>query len=198
MSVVQMHLHMHVCTRTYTDIDSQTHMCTHACTHMPTYTPTHKRVHVCTTHTHAYTHPHPPLSIWMPVPFYPQDQGMTHHHWKSLLTAIRVFQRKTFPHTSLKGRQMKWPRGLHIVQAFQEQPESRAMVFVKTRDLAEALLQWMLRRPSLKRLKPGKIVGTGPSVDKGGESSSEALERRHTDIATKTWVAYGNSHVACR
>ena len=75
---------------------------------------------------------------------------------------------------------------MHVVQAFQEQPESRAMVFVKTRDLAEALLQWMLRRPSLKRLKPGKIVGTGPSVDKGGESSSEALERRHTDIATKT------------
>ena len=55
------------------------------------------------------------------------------------------------------------------MQAFRKEPESRVMVFVKTRDLAEALLQWMLRRPSLKRLKPGKIVGTGPSVDKGGE-----------------------------
>lgn len=55
-----------------------------------------------------------------------------------------------------------------LVKAFRDEPESRAIIFVKTRDLAAALQQWMLRRPQLKTLKPGKMVGAGPSVESGG------------------------------
>lgn len=55
-----------------------------------------------------------------------------------------------------------------LFKAFMEEPESCAMVFVKTRDLAGALQEWMQRRPRLKQFRPGKIVGAGPSSEKGG------------------------------
>ena len=62
-----------------------------------------------------------------------------------------------------------------LVKAFQEEPESRAMIFVRTRDLAAALQHWMLRTPALYWLKPGKMVGAGASVDSGGQSSKYFL-----------------------
>jgi ERCC4-related helicase len=56
-----------------------------------------------------------------------------------------------------------------LIKAFRDEPTSRAIIFVKTRDLAEALVQWMRRRPQLKKLKPGKMVGAGASQESGGE-----------------------------
>lgn len=55
-----------------------------------------------------------------------------------------------------------------IRKVFSEKPESRAIVFVKTRDMAVCLERWMKRRPNLKVLKPGKIVGAGASSERGG------------------------------
>nr|KAG5687676.1 hypothetical protein BaRGS_027568 [Batillaria attramentaria] len=63
-----------------------------------------------------------------------------------------------------------------LFRAFTEEPESRAMIFVKTRDLAAALQQWMLRRPKLRQLKPGKIVGAGPSTEKGGMTKNQQVD----------------------
>ncbi|XP_076460838.1 ATP-dependent RNA helicase DHX58-like isoform X2 [Babylonia areolata] len=63
-----------------------------------------------------------------------------------------------------------------ITKAFRTEPESRAIVFVKTRDLVSALLKWMLRRPELKALKPGKMVGAGPSTDKGGMTKNQQVD----------------------
>ncbi|KAL8604965.1 hypothetical protein ACOMHN_028593 [Nucella lapillus] len=63
-----------------------------------------------------------------------------------------------------------------LTTGFREEPESRAIVFVKTRDLASALRKWMLRRPQLRALKPGKMVGAGPSTDRGGMTKTQQVD----------------------
>lgn len=65
---------------------------------------------------------------------------------------------------------------LLLTKAFTDEPESRTMVFVKTRDLASALLHWMRRRPRLLPLKPGKMVGAGASVDSGGMTKNQQVD----------------------
>ena len=46
--------------------------------------------------------------------------------------------------------------------------ESRGIVFVKTRDLAIAIVSWMKETPGLKELNAIKFVGQNMSADKGG------------------------------
>ena len=47
---------------------------------------------------------------------------------------------------------------------------SRGIVFVKTRDLATAIVSWMNETPGLKPLNAIKFVGQNESADKGGIS----------------------------
>ncbi|PVD29709.1 hypothetical protein C0Q70_08965 [Pomacea canaliculata] len=63
-----------------------------------------------------------------------------------------------------------------IRKVFSEKPESRAIVFVKTRDMAVCLERWMKRRPNLKVLKPGKIVGAGASSERGGMTKNQQVD----------------------
>ena len=53
---------------------------------------------------------------------------------------------------------------------------SRGIVFVKTRDLATAIVSWMTETPELKKLNPIKFVGQNESADKGGISLWRASE----------------------
>ena len=46
--------------------------------------------------------------------------------------------------------------------------ESRGIVFVKTRDLATAIVSWMKETPGLRELSAIKFVGQNMSADKGG------------------------------
>lgn len=48
--------------------------------------------------------------------------------------------------------------------------DSRGIVFVKTRDLAKAIVNWMNETPGLRELKPIQFVGQNMSADKGGKS----------------------------
>ncbi|XP_025096123.1 probable ATP-dependent RNA helicase DDX58 isoform X1 [Pomacea canaliculata] len=63
-----------------------------------------------------------------------------------------------------------------ISRVFSEEPESRAIIFVKTREMAVCLEQWMKRRPNLKVLKPGKIVGAGASSERGGMTKNQQVD----------------------
>ena len=50
--------------------------------------------------------------------------------------------------------------------------ESRGIVFVKTRDLATAIVSWMKETPRLRELSAIKFVGQNMSADKGGMLTS--------------------------
>ncbi|XP_041368222.1 antiviral innate immune response receptor RIG-I-like isoform X2 [Gigantopelta aegis] len=60
--------------------------------------------------------------------------------------------------------------------AFRKNPESRAMVFVKTRAQATALKSWMKETPGLKDLNPGVFTGAQASVDKGGMTKTQQVD----------------------
>ena len=58
-----------------------------------------------------------------------------------------------------------------ILRAYKGQEQSRnsrGIVFVKTRDLATAIVSWMKETPGLKDLNAIKFVGQNESADKGG------------------------------
>ncbi|XP_013391117.1 probable ATP-dependent RNA helicase DDX58 isoform X2 [Lingula anatina] len=61
-------------------------------------------------------------------------------------------------------------------KAYEEKPDSRGIVFCKTRALTETLKNWMLETESLKALNPKCLVGTNAAVDKKGMTSSQQVD----------------------
>lgn len=63
-----------------------------------------------------------------------------------------------------------------LVRKFSAEPDSRAMIFVRTKVMASALVQWMLRRPQLKPMNPLKITGAGESAEQGGMTKVQQVD----------------------
>lgn len=55
-----------------------------------------------------------------------------------------------------------------ILDCFKENIDSRIIVFVKTRELANALELWIKDTPDFKRLNAKKMVGACATAEKGG------------------------------
>lgn len=55
-----------------------------------------------------------------------------------------------------------------IFKMLREKRDSRIIVFIKTRDLADAMVNWMRETDGLDRLKPHKFVGAQAAGAKGG------------------------------
>ncbi|CAH1258815.1 DDX58 [Branchiostoma lanceolatum] len=60
-----------------------------------------------------------------------------------------------------------------ILKAYAEKPDSRCLLFCKTRALTIALLTWMQEDPALCKLNPGRLVGAGAS---GGMTKNQQVE----------------------
>ncbi|XP_078588696.1 antiviral innate immune response receptor RIG-I-like [Branchiostoma floridae x Branchiostoma japonicum] len=63
-----------------------------------------------------------------------------------------------------------------ILQAYAEKPDSRCLLFCKTRALTIALLTWMQEDPDLRKLNPGRLVGAGASESTGGMTQNQQVE----------------------
>jgi len=55
-----------------------------------------------------------------------------------------------------------------LQKQFRKSPDSRCIIFVKTRDLVNAIHRWMTETPDLKRLGSVPFVGAQASVQQGG------------------------------
>ena len=56
-----------------------------------------------------------------------------------------------------------------IFRLYRDQPESRVIVLIKTRDLVQAIESWMKETDGLSCLNPVKFVGAQASEEKGGK-----------------------------
>ena len=56
-----------------------------------------------------------------------------------------------------------------IFRLYRDKPESRVIVLIKTRDLVQAIENWMKETDGLSCLNPVKFVGTQASEEKGGK-----------------------------
>ncbi|XP_078588697.1 antiviral innate immune response receptor RIG-I-like [Branchiostoma floridae x Branchiostoma japonicum] len=63
-----------------------------------------------------------------------------------------------------------------ILQAYAEKPDSRCLLFCKTRALTIALLTWMQEDQALRKLNPGRLVGAGASESTGGMTQNQQVE----------------------
>ncbi|XP_078659837.1 antiviral innate immune response receptor RIG-I-like isoform X1 [Branchiostoma floridae x Branchiostoma belcheri] len=63
-----------------------------------------------------------------------------------------------------------------ILQAYTEKPDSRCLLFCKTRALTIALLTWMQEDEALRKLNPGRLVGAGASESTGGMTQNQQVE----------------------
>ncbi|XP_066278582.1 antiviral innate immune response receptor RIG-I-like [Branchiostoma lanceolatum] len=63
-----------------------------------------------------------------------------------------------------------------ILQAYAEKPDSRCLLFCKTRALTIALLTWMKEDPDLRKHNPGRLVGAGASESTGGMTQNQQME----------------------
>ncbi|XP_035673076.1 antiviral innate immune response receptor RIG-I-like [Branchiostoma floridae] len=63
-----------------------------------------------------------------------------------------------------------------ILQAYAETPDSRCLLFCKTRALTIALLTWMQEDQALRKLNPGRLVGAGASESTGGMTQNQQVE----------------------
>ncbi|XP_064604093.1 ATP-dependent RNA helicase DHX58-like [Liolophura sinensis] len=59
-----------------------------------------------------------------------------------------------------------------ILLAYKEKADSRGIIFVKTRDLVQALHRWMMETPDLKWLNPHKLVGQA-TQEEGGMTQNQ-------------------------
>ncbi|XP_076102863.1 antiviral innate immune response receptor RIG-I-like isoform X1 [Mytilus galloprovincialis] len=63
-----------------------------------------------------------------------------------------------------------------IFKMLREKRDSRIIVFIKTRDLADAMVNWMRETDGLDRLKPHKFVGAQAAGAKGGMTKKDQTE----------------------
>ncbi|XP_052100654.1 antiviral innate immune response receptor RIG-I-like [Mytilus californianus] len=63
-----------------------------------------------------------------------------------------------------------------IFKVLREKRDSRIIVFIKTRDLADAMVNWMRETDGLDRLKPHKFVGAQAAGAKGGMTKKDQTE----------------------
>lgn len=56
-----------------------------------------------------------------------------------------------------------------ILKLYTEKPDSRVIVFIKTRESVQAIGNWMKETDDLRCLNPVICVGTEASGEKGGE-----------------------------
>lgn len=56
-----------------------------------------------------------------------------------------------------------------IFRLYRDQPESRVIVLIKTRDLVQAIERWMKETEGLSCLNPVKFVGAQATEEKGGK-----------------------------
>ncbi|XP_071167745.1 ATP-dependent RNA helicase DHX58-like [Mytilus edulis] len=60
-----------------------------------------------------------------------------------------------------------------IFKLYKEKPDSRVIIFIKTRELVQAIENWMKDTDGLSCLNPVKFVGTQASGEKGGMTKME-------------------------
>ncbi|KAI8494527.1 ATP-dependent RNA helicase ddx58 [Branchiostoma belcheri] len=63
-----------------------------------------------------------------------------------------------------------------ILQAYAEKPDSRCLLFCKTRALTIALLTWMQEDAALRKLNPGRLVGAGARESTEGMTQNQQVE----------------------
>ncbi|KAI8514011.1 ATP-dependent RNA helicase ddx58 [Branchiostoma belcheri] len=63
-----------------------------------------------------------------------------------------------------------------ILQAYAEKPDSRCLLFCKTRALTIALLTWMQEDEALRKLNPGRLVGAGARESTEGMTQNQQVE----------------------
>ena len=63
-----------------------------------------------------------------------------------------------------------------IFRLYRDQPESRVIVLIKTRDLVQAIESWMKETDGLSCLNPVKFVGAQASGEKGGMTKNDQDE----------------------
>jgi len=61
-----------------------------------------------------------------------------------------------------------------IIKYFRENPDSRGIVFVKTREMTVALMNWMQETDGLKELNPHNVVGSNAPSQKAGTFTRRA------------------------
>ncbi|XP_023931940.1 probable ATP-dependent RNA helicase DHX58 isoform X2 [Lingula anatina] len=76
-------------------------------------------------------------------------------------------------------------------KAYEEKPDSRGIVFCKTRALTENLRCWMLETESLKALNPQCLVGTNAAVERRGMTPNQQVDilKYFKDGNTKLLIA---------
>ena len=57
-----------------------------------------------------------------------------------------------------------------ITKHYKKKPDSRGIVFCKTREMTVALVNWMKDTPELRELKPHNLVGTNAPANKAGRA----------------------------
>jgi len=62
-----------------------------------------------------------------------------------------------------------------ILSYFEENEESRGIVFVKTREMTVALMNWMQETPELNALNPHNLVGSNAPSQKAGTLLADTL-----------------------
>jgi ERCC4-related helicase len=72
-----------------------------------------------------------------------------------------------------------------ITKQYRANEDTKGIVFVKTRNLATAMVRWMNECQHLKTLTPGKCLGAQASREKGGEITRVMLShfaRQNNDL----------------
>jgi len=55
-----------------------------------------------------------------------------------------------------------------ICEEYRKAPDSRGIIFCKTREMTVALVNWMFDTPELKKLNPHNLVGSNAPSNKAG------------------------------